>query len=67
MPQDEIDISGISFDDINLLDSKAFAERVPHEWFAFLREERPGLVAGGGGRPRLLGGDDPCRGHDGQP
>ncbi len=41
MPQDEIDISGISVDDINLLDSKAFAERVPHEWFAYLREHAP--------------------------
>lgn len=41
MPQDEIDISGISYDDINLLDSKAFADRVPHEWFAFLRRNAP--------------------------
>ena len=55
MPQDEIDISGISFDDINLLDSKAFADRVPHEWFAFLRQERAGVVARGGGRARGSG------------
>ncbi len=41
MPQDEIDISGISFDDINLLDSKAFTDRVPHEWFAYLRKHAP--------------------------
>ena len=41
MPQDEIDISGISFDDINLLDSKAFTDRVPHEWFAYLRKNAP--------------------------
>ncbi len=41
MPQDEIDTSGISYDDINLLDSKAFIERVPHEWFAFLRKNAP--------------------------
>ena len=34
----ELDISGIDFDDINLLDSTVFAERVPHEWFAFLRQ-----------------------------
>ena len=37
----ELDISGIDFDDINLLDSTVFAERVPHEWFAFLRENAP--------------------------
>ena len=41
MPQDEIDISSIAFDDINLLDSKAFTDRVPHEWFAFLRKNAP--------------------------
>ena len=41
MPQDEIDISGISFDDIDLLDSKAFTDRVPHEWFAYLRKHAP--------------------------
>ena len=27
--------------DINLLDSTVFAERVPHEWFAFLRQNAP--------------------------
>jgi cholest-4-en-3-one 26-monooxygenase len=41
MSQTELDISGISFDDINLLDSTVFAERVPHEWFAFLRRNAP--------------------------
>jgi cholest-4-en-3-one 26-monooxygenase len=37
----ELDISGIGFDDIDLTDSKPFAERVPHEWFAFLRQNAP--------------------------
>jgi cholest-4-en-3-one 26-monooxygenase len=41
MGQTELDISGVSFDDINLLDSTVFAERVPHEWFAFLRQNAP--------------------------
>ncbi len=39
--QTELDISGIQFSDINLLDSKLFSERVPHEWFAFLRQNAP--------------------------
>ena len=37
----ELDISGVDFSDINLLDSTAFAQRVPHEWFAFLRKNAP--------------------------
>ena len=37
----ELDISGIDYGDIDLLDSTVFAERVPHEWFAFLRENAP--------------------------
>jgi cholest-4-en-3-one 26-monooxygenase len=37
----ELDISGVDFSDINLLDSTVFAERVPHEWFAFLRKNAP--------------------------
>ena len=37
----ELDISGVDFDDINLLDSTVFAERVPHEWFSFLRQNAP--------------------------
>ncbi len=41
MPMDEIDISNVTFDDINLLDSKAFTGGVPHEWFAFLRKNAP--------------------------
>ena len=41
MSQTELDISGVSFDDINLLDSKVFAQRVPHEWFAYLRQHAP--------------------------
>ena len=39
--QTELDISGVKFSDINLLDSTVFAERVPHEWFAFLRQNAP--------------------------
>ena len=41
MSQTELDISGIDFADINLLDSTVFAKRVPHEWFAFLRQNAP--------------------------
>ena len=41
MSQTELDISGIDFSDINLLDSTVFAERVPHEWFAYLRQNAP--------------------------
>lgn len=41
MSQTELDISGVDFADINLLDSTVFAERVPHEWFAFLRQNAP--------------------------
>ncbi len=41
MPTSELDISGIGFDDIDLTDSKPFADRVPHEWFAFLRKNAP--------------------------
>jgi cholest-4-en-3-one 26-monooxygenase len=41
MAQTELDISGVDFGDINLLDSTVFAERVPHEWFAFLRRNAP--------------------------
>ena len=37
----DLDISGVDFSDINLLDSTVFAERVPHEWFAFLRKNAP--------------------------
>ena len=37
----DLDISGVDFGDINLLDSTVFAERVPHEWFAFLRKNAP--------------------------
>jgi cholest-4-en-3-one 26-monooxygenase len=39
--QTEFDISGVDFDDIDLLDSTVFAERVPHEWFAYLRQNAP--------------------------
>ena len=67
MPQDEIDISGISFDDINLLDSKAFTDRVPARVVRLPAQTRPGVVAGGGERPRFLGRHDPRRGHHGQP
>ncbi len=41
MAQHEIDFDGVGFDDINLLDSRPFADRVPHEWFAFLRKNAP--------------------------
>ncbi len=34
-------MSGIGFDDIDLTDSKPFADRVPHEWFSFLRKNAP--------------------------
>jgi cholest-4-en-3-one 26-monooxygenase len=41
MSQTQIDISDVSFDDIDLTDSRTFIERVPHEWFAFLRRNAP--------------------------
>ena len=41
MPQGDIDISNVDFDDINLLDPEPFGEAVPHEWFAFLRKNAP--------------------------
>src|SRR3974390_3197435 len=41
MSQTELDLTGIDFEDINLLDSKGFSERGPPEWFAFLRQNAP--------------------------
>ena len=41
MPDTDIDISGIDFSDIDLTNSLVFADRVPHEWFAFLRKNAP--------------------------
>ncbi len=41
VPDTEIDISGIDFDDIDLTDPRPFAREVPHEWFAFLRKNAP--------------------------
>jgi cholest-4-en-3-one 26-monooxygenase len=41
MSQTQIDISDVSFEDIDLTDSRPFAQRVPHEWFAFLRRNAP--------------------------
>jgi cholest-4-en-3-one 26-monooxygenase len=41
MPPNELALDGVSFDDIDLLDSSAFANGVPHEWFAFLRQNAP--------------------------
>ena len=41
MSQTEFDVGQVGFDDINLLDSKPFADGVPHHWFAFLRENAP--------------------------
>ena len=40
--------------DIDLTDAEAYVDAVPHEWFAFLRKQRPRLVARGDRRPRLL-------------
>ena len=34
----KIDLSGVDFSDIDLTDSKPFADAVPHHWFAFLRK-----------------------------
>jgi cholest-4-en-3-one 26-monooxygenase len=41
MADTALDISDITFDGIDLTDSKAFAGGVPHEWFAFLRKNAP--------------------------
>jgi cholest-4-en-3-one 26-monooxygenase len=41
MSQTEMDIDGISFDDIDLTDPKPYADGVPHHWFAFLRQNAP--------------------------
>jgi cholest-4-en-3-one 26-monooxygenase len=41
MSQTEIDLGGISFDDIDLTDPKPYADGVPHHWFAFLRKNAP--------------------------
>jgi cholest-4-en-3-one 26-monooxygenase len=41
MSQTAPDMTDVDFADINLLDSTIFAERVPHEWFAFLRKNAP--------------------------
>ena len=40
--------------DIDLTDSRNFVSSVPHEWFAFLRAQRPGVLARGAGRSGLL-------------
>ncbi|MFI5043547.1 MAG: cytochrome P450, partial [Acidimicrobiales bacterium] len=36
-----IDSGSVSLADIDLLDRDVFAERVPHEWFAYLRANEP--------------------------
>ncbi len=36
-----IDSASVSLADIDLLDRDVFAERVPHEWFAYLRANEP--------------------------
>ena len=36
-----IDGDSVTLADINLLDRDVFAERVPHEWFAYLRKNEP--------------------------
>jgi cholest-4-en-3-one 26-monooxygenase len=41
MPDTEIDISKVSFDDIDLTDPEPFAHGVPHRWFAYLRKNAP--------------------------
>jgi cholest-4-en-3-one 26-monooxygenase len=41
MPESTLDLSHVTFDDIDLTDSKSFADGVPHEWFAFLRKNAP--------------------------
>ncbi len=41
MPDSEIDLSVVDFDDINLTDSKPYADGVPHHWFAYLRKNAP--------------------------
>jgi cholest-4-en-3-one 26-monooxygenase len=41
MPDNVIDLDGVSFDDIDLTNSKPFADGVPHDWFAFLRKNAP--------------------------
>ncbi len=41
MPDTVIDLDAVSFDDIDLTDSKPFADGVPHHWFAYLRENAP--------------------------
>jgi cholest-4-en-3-one 26-monooxygenase len=37
----DLNVNSIGFDDIDLTDSKPFADGVPHEWFAFLRKNAP--------------------------
>jgi cholest-4-en-3-one 26-monooxygenase len=41
MPDTEIDLTGFDFDDIDLTDSKPFADGVPHHWFTYLRKNAP--------------------------
>ena len=36
-----MDISGVSRDDIDLLDRDRFTEGIPHEWFAWMRANEP--------------------------
>ena len=36
-----MDISGVSRDDIDLLDRDRFREGIPHEWFAWMRANEP--------------------------
>jgi cholest-4-en-3-one 26-monooxygenase len=41
MAPTDIDISNVTFGDINLTDSVPFAAGVPHHWFAYLRKNAP--------------------------
>ena len=41
MSDTAIDLSSVDFSDIDLTDSKPYADGVPHHWFAFLRKNAP--------------------------
>ena len=41
MPDTAIDLGSVGFDDIDLTDSRPYAEGVPHHWFEFLRKNDP--------------------------
>jgi len=41
MSSTAVGLEQVDFKDINLTDSRPFADRVPHEWFTFLRKNAP--------------------------